>query len=138
MNRYCLSCASDQGYLNPNIPENLFGTDYQLGKFIKQTTPSSYSGLNSIFTDQSTMAYQDYMISAVSSGYTEIDNLGRTNICWVGSSQLGSTYKDGLFYLPTNSIKVVLHHNEYKIHAFPFLPTGISANYCDRCGTPIL
>jgi hypothetical protein len=138
MKRYCFNCASKQGYLNPDIPNDLLSTQYQLDKFIKHTTPTQTSGVTSIFSDPSTSAYQNYIVSTVSSGYVEIDNLNRVNICWVGSSDTGATYKGGLFHLPTNSVKVVLHDNRYKIHAFPISTVGIPANFCIECGAAIL
>ncbi len=139
MNRYCFHCAGILGLLNPDIPGNLFSTDQQLEKFIKHTTPPALlPGLHSVFTDPSTVAYKDYIVSTVSSGYVEVDNLERTNICWVGSSHSGTTYRNGLFYLPTNSVKVVLHDNRYKIHAFPISTEGLQGNLCDMCGNPII
>jgi hypothetical protein len=120
------------------VPSDLFSTPYQLEKFIKHTDPSSCPGKKSVFTDPSTVAYWDHIDLAVSSGYVEVDSFNRTNICWVGSGTNGTTYRDGLFYQPTNSVKVVLHDNALKIHAFPYAALGIHANSCANCGMPIL
>ena len=120
------------------MPNDLFSTPYQLDKYIKHTIPSSCSGLKSIFTDPSTVTYRDHIVSAVSSGYVEVDSFNRTNICWVGSDTNGATYRDGRFYLPTNSVRVVLHDNEFKIHAFPYSVSGTIANRCANCGKPVL
>jgi hypothetical protein len=138
MSRYtCIDCAINQNSYNPAIPDKLIGTQYQLDKFLKHTAPASHYTFNSVFTDSSTVAYRDYIVSAVSSGYVEVDSNNRLNIVWVASKDVGITYQDGLLYCPSDAVKVVFHDNEYKIHAFPIPSSGLTARHCIICGKPI-
>lgn len=137
MDIFCINCAMNRGCYRPAIPENLFHSEYQLDKYIKHTTPTSDYNFNSIFTNPSTSVYKDYIVSCVSSGYVQIDERGRLNIVWVASNHAGISYKHGNFFSENDAIKVVFHDNEFKIHGFPIMSSGIIAKKCQICGSPI-
>lgn len=137
METLCINCAISERYYNPKIPSELPGTEYQLEKYIKHTSPSSNYHFNSVFSNPSTMAYRDYIVSTLASGYVEVDDKQRLNIVWVASKEVGVTYLDGRFFSTNDTIKVVLHDDIAHIHAFPIAPTGISSRSCIRCGKPI-
>ena len=138
METLCINCAISESYYNPQIPSEFpGGTQYQLEKYLKHTCPSSSYDFNSVFSNPSTMAYGDYIVSTLASGYVEVDDRHRLNIVWVASKEVGVTYQDGLFFSTNDTIKVVFHDNILKIHAFPIPPSGVSSRYCIRCGQPI-
>jgi hypothetical protein len=138
MSKYtCIDCAINQNSYNPAIPKNLTGTQYQLEKYLKHTAPASLYSFNSVFIDPSMAAYRNYIVSAVSSGYVEVDNHHKLNIVWVASKDVGITYQNSFFYCSNDAVKVVFHDNEYKIHAFSIPSSGLAARHCMVCGKPI-
>lgn len=120
---------------NPASSGNLFQNSYQLEKYIKHTAPTSAShNFNSVFTDPSTVAYKDYIVSTVNSGSVEVDNRNSVNITWVASKDTGMSFKNGSFHSKTDAVKVVFHDNQFKIHAYPIPSTGVLRKKCNICG----
>lgn len=135
---YCHSCAVSESIVVPEIPQNLSGSDYQLDKFLKHTAPSTvYPGVNSIFDNPTYDSYKDFIVTTLASGSVQIDDYGRTNMVWYAGSGIGATYEDGAFTTHTDSVKVVLHDDELKIHAFPTASNVLESKTCLSCGKEI-
>src|SRR3989338_9839583 len=135
---YCHNCAIRNGFLRSAVPSPLTGTQYQLEKYDKHTSPTSNYNLNTIFTGPSSVSYRSCIISTVASGHVQIDDQGRTNVVWVASMQTGITCQNGVFTMPANAVKVVYHDNPQKIHGFPIQSSELAAEACSICGCPIL
>jgi len=136
---YCHECGAKLGHINPSDPETCFsGTSYQVEKYIKHTVPPSCSGTVSIFEDPDFQQYRDYIINTAASGCVEIDNKGRTNMVWYAGRETGFTFKDGGLVSPADAVKLVLHEDKDKIHAFPTDSAEISTKNCGLCGSPII
>ncbi len=131
---YCHSCAGEMGLMNPASPLSLTGTDYQLGKFIKHTDPTGTYPINSVFGDTDYGTYENYVVSSAGSGFLELDDRGRRNIVWVAGKTIGATYKNGIYTYPDDAVRIVLHDNQWKIHAFPTLSDKVQSKRCKRCG----
>ena len=131
---YCHACAVKKGLVTPTITANLTGTNYQLDKFIKHTAPTGNYAMNSVFNDPKYPTYRDYTISGALSGCVEVDNKGRSNIIWYAGKETGLTYS-GNFNLPVSGIKIVLHQDNAKIHAYPFQVP--ETKHCQDCGVLI-
>jgi hypothetical protein len=139
---YCHKCALEHGIIDPLYPEespystsvSLSGTRYQLGKFIKHTVPSGRSGIVSIFADPTYQEYENYTITTSLSGCCEIDEMSRINLVWYAGKEAGIIYKDGKFKGPADGVKVVLHDDETKIHAFPIDYENMNIQRCLICG----
>ncbi len=129
---YCHRCAAELGMMNPMVPHNLTATQYQLEKFIKHTAPMGTYKINSVFNDPS--AYNNYVVYTAGSGCLQIDDRNRINLIWVAGRNIGATFIDGNFTFPDDSIKVVYHNDEWKIHAFPTLSDPIETKRCLNCG----
>ncbi len=137
MQYYCVDCAMACGRLRPAIPANLFHTQYQMEKYVKHTAPSSTFSFNSVFSDPSTIAYRDYIVTTVSSGPVQVDSLGRLNVMWVASKETGISYQNGRFYSNTHAVKVVFHDDQFKIHAYPTQSSDLAGHTCCACGKVI-
>jgi hypothetical protein len=109
-------------------------TEYQLEKYLKHTAPTSAYLFNTVFPSPGSATYADYVIAAVNSGHVEIDAKERINIIYVASSTTGMALSAGRFIGPTDAVKLVLPHDEERLHAFPILVEDIEPLPCDRCG----
>lgn len=131
---YCHACAVKNGAVQPTVTTNLTGSNYQLEKFFKHTAPTGHHAINSVFSDKSYAKYRDYTISGSLSGGVEIDDQGRTNIIWYAGEEVGLTHS-GSFTIPASGVKIVLHHDDAKVHTYPFNPP--QTQYCKTCGALI-
>lgn len=130
---YCHVCAINLGLLSPANPETDFtGSSYQLGKFIKHTVPPTTPPrkLVSYFDSKEYDDYKDYIVSATHSGSVEIDNNNKTNVILVAGKNDGFAEKSGSAIIPNDSVKVVLHTDPFKIHAFPTSSGDFSLKQC--------
>ena len=120
---------AETGSLNSSV--------YQLEKYLKHTAPTSACIVNSIYDDPSWATYENYTVSAGASGWVEVDNQHRVNMVWYAGKNTGVTYKNGVYSMPTNCIKVVLIHDAFKIHSFPLHQPEVITALCLRCSKPI-
>jgi hypothetical protein len=137
MQYYCINCAIAGGQLKPAVPTNLFDTQYQLEKYLKHTAPSSPYGFNSVFSDPSTVAYRNYIVTAVSSGHVQVHTSGRVNVIWVASEGTGISYQNGKFYFNADAVKVVFQDDQFKIHGYPTQSSELVGHACCVCGRVI-
>lgn len=119
------------------MPVTLTGTTYQLEKFIKHTAPTGSYPILSVFSDPAYETYRDYVVTTTVSGSAQIDDRGRTNLLWLAGQPVGATFKNGQFVFPTDTILVVWHDDQSKIHAFPVSSTEYGPANCANCGAPI-
>jgi len=137
---YCHKCSVELGHLNSGSVDhiNFTGSSYQLGKYLKHTLPPTQSGLISVFDDPEYSAYSSYTINTLASGSTQFDQHHRKNVIWYASESVGITYQDGVPHCPADTIKVVLSHDDNKIHTFPVNSGDLITKTCKRCGTNVL
>lgn len=137
---YCHKCSIDYGHLNTGSTEhiNFTGSTYLLDKFIKHTLPPTQSGLISIFSDPTYSAYKSYVINTMASGSTMFDQFHRKNIIWYANQNNGITFLNGVVQDVTDVVKVVLSHDDNKIHCFPVKSTDLITKSCKICGTNVL
>lgn len=127
------------GYLQPvdsNI--NLTGSSYLLSKFYKHTLPPISNNLISVFDSSDYNDYRDYVLNTSASGSVEIDSKNRMNVVWVAGKHTGFTFQNGIPQIPNDSVKVVLHSDENKIHAYPTGSIDFSSAKCINCGRDIV
>jgi hypothetical protein len=133
---FCYRCAISNNLISPVEADtlNLTGTSYQLGKYIKHTTPPTGSGFVTVFEDPTYDNYRNYIVTGTISGMLEIDNQGRKNLLWYGGEQTGFEYLDGKYIAPVSGIKIVLSEDDQYLHAYPV--EGISGVIlaCVSCG----
>lgn len=135
---YCHECAAQNGMLRPPPQgEGLTDNSYKLGKYLKHTVPNSYANYKTVFTGVSSESYQNYIVTAVSSGHVQIDDKNRTNIVWVGSESTGIALHGGKFIGDMSAVKVVCHSDTNKIHGYPIQVSELNAAACAKCGRPI-
>lgn len=135
----CWLCAAAEGFLVSVDPNSLWGTSYQLEKFIKHTaTPTSVSGVNSLFSDPATVTYANYVTTTLASGSVAVDYLGRPSFVWYAGKDVGWTYENKAFKSPSDAVKVVLPYDATRIHAFPIPMGNYAASHCVKCSKPIL
>ena len=136
---YCHECAGAIGMVTPINSEtlSLTGTSYQFDKYIKHTMPVSAAGKVSIFDDPDYEKIRNYTVTAALSGAAEIDSKGRVNLIWYAGEGVGVTYRDGAYYATANTIKVVFHDDQYKIHTFPVGSQIEQMRECKQCGKVI-
>ncbi len=137
---YCHSCALAQSIYQPIEPDksNLTASQYQLGKFLKHTTPNSLVGTVSIFDDPSYDKYKLFTVNTSGTGSVERDFQGRINIVWYAGKDIGITYVNGRFLTYGDTVKVVLHNNQFKIHSFPVDSFMYEKKKCKMCGRDII
>jgi hypothetical protein len=116
--------------------DRLLDTSYQLGKFMKHTAPGTAYPIVSVFSDPGTAQYANHIVSAVGSGWYQIDNGGRPNMAWYAGTQTGAEYRGGTFHMPASGVRVVCYYDAFKIHAYPDASI-LSATTCIGCGKPI-
>ena len=61
----CWVCATEKGIAHSVDPSTLLSTDYQLGKFIKHTVPSSNVTLQSVFKDRTYQNYERWTVREI-------------------------------------------------------------------------
>ena len=137
---YCHDCAIRLGHLAPidaSLP-SLTGSNYQFLKFTKHTAPQKYDGVISVFFWDQYPLYRDFSISGSLSGNLEIDTLGRKNLVWYAGRDIGFTYKNGVYEIPNDAVKVVLSEDPAKIHTFPVNYELQYFEKCRECGNTLL
>ncbi len=137
MSCYCQDCAIRHGVYRPAIPAALTATHYQLEKYLKHTAPTTWDSFHTIFTGPSSEAYQRYIITAVASGYVEVDVRSRVNIVWVASEQTGIAYRNGAFEGPAHGVKVVWPGDANRLHGFPIVTSSLSVEICAICSRQV-
>ena len=140
MNTYfCHKCGTKRGIFSGNI--NVFnptGNIYQFEKYLKHYNIPNISGIISIFNKTGNEKYRDYIVNTLASGCVEEDIFGRINIVWIAGKRTGFMYKDGQLLGDTDAVKVVLHTDSKKIHAFPTGSASLSKEKCLMCGNDII
>ena len=137
---YCHSCALIQSLYQPVEPDklNLTASQYQLNKFMKHTAPTSFLGTVSVFDDPSYDKYKSFTVNTSGSGSVERDDQGRTNVVWYAGKDIGVTYVNGQFLTTGDTVKVVLHDNQIKVHSFPVDSFTYERKKCRICGRDII
>lgn len=137
MQYLCHNCAISLGELRPAAPVALTATQYQLEKYLKHTIPASAANFNTVFTSPASSTYRDFLVTTVASGHVQIDDANRNNVVWVASRQTGIALQGGQFLGPTAAVKVVLHHDDNRIHAFPMHSSELLSAKCAACGRDV-
>lgn len=136
---YCNSCAKKNGLIvSIPVAQNLTGSNYQVGKFIKHTCIPTQSGTISIFNTPDYKNYENYVINANASGSVEKQSNGKISYILYAGLNMGFEYRDGVFIQPVDAVKVVVTYDLSKIHAYPTSSKGIRSSNCFNCGNPIL
>ena len=132
MNAYfCHKCATKRGILSGDIEVfNPTGNTYQIGKYFKHYTKPNGASLISVFDKSGNEKYKDYIINTLASGCVEQNIFGRINVVWVADKKTGYMYKDGHLQGEADAVKVVLHSDSQKIHAFPTGSANLSNKKC--------
>lgn len=138
---YCRNCGLSLGliqYVDPITDFTGSVGSYKFDKYFKHTSlPVSASSVISVFDQTDYDTYRDYIISTAISGSVEIDDKGRTNLIWFAKKPTGQATQLGQPNQSTDGVKLVLHDNPLKIHAFPTGSSGFSSAKCDGCGDPV-
>lgn len=135
---YCHSFGIKLGLLQPVDPStNFTASVVTLQKFYKHTVPPSSGSVISVFDQPDYDIYKNYIINTSASGSVERDDQGRINIVWSAGQQTGYTYDNGVLLGPTDGLKLVLHTNSNKIHAYPTGSVGFINRICAECGKSI-
>ena len=135
---YCHKCSAELCLLNSIDNLNLTGSSYQLSKYLKHTVPNTQYGLLSVFDSGSYNHYKDYIVNNMVSGSVEIDSKSRTNVIWFAGKNTGVSYLNGNVISSPDTVKVVLSHDNEKIHAYPTSSNDIKQDTCDKCGEMII
>ena len=134
----CHSCAAEQGHIDFTLPGSVTGTEYQLEKYMKHTAPSGSYPVNSVFESPDHAVYSNYIVGTMASGCVEIDDHGRANLIYFAGEKTGARYEHGEFVCDISGVKVVLAHDEARVHGFPTGIGHLGPQHCERCGTPLL
>ena len=134
----CWDCANAEGHLINMDPSAVLASTYQLDKFMKHTQPTWTVGVNSVFADPTTAAYAGYVVTSLVSGSVALDRFARPTFIWYAGKTIGATYTNGIYSFPNDAVKVVLPHDQKKVHAYSVSSTGYTAVGCARCAKPIL
>jgi hypothetical protein len=135
---YCHQCTLDLGIVRAASPESLTGTQYQLGKFLKHTAPTGTYPVNSVFDNPAYEAYQSYVVSAASSGSALVRDDGRVNLLWLAGRQIGVRLEGGQVIAPADLVVLVLVDDQYHMHAYPEISSGLGVYDCDNCGRNVI
>jgi hypothetical protein len=135
---YCHNCAAEMGLIRRPHNDKLIRSSYQAEKYLKHTVINPKEKLQSLFSDPSTAVYADYIVDGIYSGSVEVDDHKRPNIILPVGSRVGFRYEYGNLIKPQDAVKVVLYHNDDKIHAFPENSTSFKSCACERCGQPVI
>lgn len=137
---YCRECRQTLGYnqfVDPMTDFTGSVGSYKFQKYLKHTSlPVIGSGTVSVFDNADYDTYKDYIIDTVNSGSIEIDDCNRINLIWFANKQTGQSFKERQFEQFTDGVKLVLHTDDKKIHAFPTGSHGFLNAVCDNCGKP--
>jgi hypothetical protein len=119
---------------------NLTGSKYLLRKFIKHTVPSSgsFKKQNSIYSDPTYEAYQNYYVSGSASGSLEVQPNGQKNLIWYAGTPLGPSFKNGSFDFCGDAVKIVYPENTGLLHHYHVDATKYQTAVCANCGGPVL
>lgn len=135
MQCYCNLCSIRLGFIGSGTTlVDLTGTTYQLTKFNKHTITPTQSGVISVFSDPNYSGYSQHISSAMASGSTQFDWLGRMNIIWYPGKDIGVKYLNQIPIGYTNVMKVVLPNDNIKIHGYPVDMASITSGNCVSCG----
>ncbi len=135
---YCHNCGIELKLIQPVDPTtNLTGSVVTLDKYYKHTVPPVSGSVISVFDQPDYDYHKNYIINTSASGSVERDGQGRINIIWSAGSQTGFTYLGGVLQGPTDGVKVVLHTDSSRIHAFPTGSAGFINRLCANCGKSI-
>ena len=135
---YCHKCSAELGLLNSVDNLNLTGSDFQLSKYLKHTIPNTQNGLLSTFDSGSYAHYRSYVVNTMASGSVEIDHNNNTNVVWYAGKETGVSYLNGNVISSPDTVKVVLSHDDEKIHAYPTCSNDIKQETCENCGEMIV
>ena len=135
---FCHKCTLQLGIVHPASPASLTATDYQLGKFLKHTAPSSSYPINGIFDDPSYEQYESYVVSALSSGSALVLDDGGVSMLWAAGRDIGIKVEEGKAAIPADTVTVVLVDDEFHIHAYPDASSYFRVANCVSCGVPII
>jgi hypothetical protein len=139
---YCRNCGQNLGHIQYVDPITDFTGSvgsYKFDKYLKHISlPVVGSGTISVFNNSDYNAYKNYIIDTAISGSVEIDDMGRTNLIWFANKQTGQTYQQRQFDQFTDGVKLVLHKDDQKVHAFPTGSHGFQRAVCDNCGNSII
>jgi len=131
---YCHACATTKGLAAVNVPADLTGSNYQVGKFFKHTSPDPAIPVQTVLNLPDYDDYKDLMINTAASGSVEVDQQGRRNlILWVGH-QTGLLYEAGVLKAPVDAFKLVIPGDASKIHGYPTGSVGFAVSTCHDCG----
>ena len=138
-NYYCYECSVSNSLIFPIDPDplNLTGTNYQLDKYMKHTTPPTQKGIITVFNDSAYENYRGYIVTGTISGMLEIDDKNRKNFVWYGGYETGFEYVDGNYIAPVSGVKIVCTENDQLIHAFPVAGISGLVRNCAICGKPL-
>jgi hypothetical protein len=129
---YCHPCAVARRLLLPPPPDPL-ATDYQLGKYLKHTTPNAIYPVQSIFNTASTQAYETYVVTPLAAGAVEVDARGRINALWAAGKDVGLRFEHGRLVAPTDTIKVVLSSDAGLVHPYSIQSSTVAGAKCPDC-----
>jgi len=99
---------------------------------------NTQNGLLSVFDSGSYNHYKDYIVNNMVSGSVEIDSKSRTNVIWFAGKNTGVSYLNGNVISSPDTVKVVLSHDNEKIHAYPTSSNDIKQETCENCGKMIV
>lgn len=135
---HCNQCSNRNAMLYPVSSNlNLTGSLYQENKFVKHTMwPSTPSyEVVSVFCDTTYGAYQNNIVSASIYGSIEVDTRWRTNVVWVAPTHVGYALKNNVIIERHNAIKLVLHTDINKVHAYSIDHKQFLYKLCIKCGS---
>ena len=135
---YCHACTLKLGIVRPASPASLTGTTYQLEKFIKHTAPTGTYPVNSVFNTPDYESYRSYVVSALSSGSALVRDDGRVNLLWLAGKQVGARIENGLILTPADAVVLVLADDQYHLHAYPEVSSGLGVYDCQNCGRTVI
>jgi len=107
---------------------------------MKHSMPPPLSGgsIVSVFSIADYPTYRDYVVNAMASGSTEVDDQGRRNVVWYAGKNIGVTYSGSAFTASSDTVKVVLAHDSTKVHAFPVESGPLRMEKCADCDRDII
>jgi hypothetical protein len=57
---------------------------------------------------------------------------------WYAGKTIGASWVNGQPVLPNDTVKLVLFHDDSKVHGFSISSAPYSGERCARCGNPVL
>lgn len=135
---YCHGCAAILGSLRQPPTDKLIVSSYQLEKYIKHTVPDPRYHIQSVFSTPSTQLYAEYIIESITAGSIEVDDYDRKNIIWVAGERTGFLFNYGQLVQPQDAVKIVLFHDDARMHAYSANSTSFTGTTCDICGEQVI